>query len=128
MSSAHHSLQQVVNAILMNKEALIKFPTSDAEFKELADKFYAYKYANVVGAIDGSSIEVTVPDENRLDYFTRKYVTAVNLTAVCDSEKRILDINVGHSGRCHDAHIYQCSGLARRTENGLIPRQFHIIG
>ena len=129
MSTAHDSLTEVVNALLANLTNIIKMPSTEQEFRSLADKFYTYKYPNVVGAIDGTSIEVTVPDNQRLDYFTRKYVTAVNLTAVCDSEKRYLNINVGYSARCHDSHIYQCSPLARKIKNeGLILPQYHIIG
>ena len=97
MSTAHDSLTQVVNAVLANMNIIIKMPSTEQKFRALADKFYTYKHPNVVGAIDGTSIEVAVPNDQRLDYFTRKYITAVNLTAVCDSDKRYLNINVGYS-------------------------------
>lgn len=129
MSTAHDSLTQVIDAILVNLPDIIKMPTTEEEFKALADKFYQYKYPNVIGAIDGTSIELIVPDEHRIDYYTRKHTTAVNLTAVCDATKRYLNINVGYSARCHDSHIFNCSSLARDIfHRRIIPEAFHIIG
>ena len=100
MSTAHDSLTEVIDAIMVNLTNIIKMPTTEEQRRQLADNFYKYKYPNVVGAIDGTSIEIMVPDEHRLDYYTRKHTTAVNLTAVCDANKRYLNINVGYSARC----------------------------
>lgn len=129
MSTAHDSMVQVIDAILVNMPQLIKFPTTQEELSSLADTFYAYGYPNVVGAIDGTLIQVKVPDEHRLDYFTRKYITAINLTAVCDAEKRIMHINVGQSGRCHDSHIFCRSKLYKLlNQDKVLPDNYHIIG
>ena len=128
MSTAHDSLTQVVDAILANLNELIKMPEKE-ELRAIADKFYEYSYPNTIGAIDGTSIEIRVPDEHRVDYYTRKHVTAVNLTALCDSEKRFRYIIVGFSARCHDSHILNCSSLSKEIQSGnLIPPQYHIIG
>ena len=104
-------------------------PVSEQECKANADKFYKYRYPNVIGAIDGTLIDIKVPDEHRIDYFTRKFTTSVNLTAVCDADKKFMNINVGYSGRCHDAHIFANSTLARliHTSNA-IPNNYHLLG
>lgn len=129
MSTAHDTVEMFVNTVLELMPQLIAMPQTEEQYRSLANGFYKYKYPNVIGAIDGSSIKLIVPSEDRVDYFTRKYCTAVNLTAVCDSRKLFLNINVGQSARCHDAHIFQCSPLGNRmfAQNN-IPDQYHIIG
>lgn len=88
-----------------------------------------FGYPNCIGAIDGTMIEVRVPDEHRIDYWSRKHMTAVNLTAVCSAYKTYTYINVGHTARSNDAHIFASSSLARDImARGTIPRQYHIIG
>ena len=107
---------------------VIKFPQQESEFRQLADSFYKYGYPNVIGAIDGSGIQVKVPAIDKNDFWTYKYGTYVNLTAVCDAEKRFLNINVGQSERNHDSHIFRCSPLAKMILlDGAIPAQYHIV-
>lgn len=129
MSTAHNCLNEFMDAILAVKNDIIKMPSTEIEYRGLANDFYRYKYPNVIGAIDGTSIDVIVPEEHRIDYFTRKYKTSVNLTAVCDANKRYWYIIVGYSGRCHDAHIFNCSGLARAIHvDKVFPPDYHLLG
>jgi hypothetical protein len=129
LSTAHDCLTEFMDAMLAAMKDIVKMPATADEFRRLADTFYQYKYPNVVGAIDGTSINITVPDEHRIDYFTRKFTTAVNLTAVCDANKRYWSITVGYSGRCHDSHIFRCSSLGKDIFiNKRIPQQYHILG
>ena len=85
---------------------VIKFPQQESEFRRLADSFYKYGFPNVIGAIDGSGIQVKVPAINNNDFWTYKYRTYVNLTAVCDAEKRFSNVNVGQPERNLDSHIF----------------------
>jgi hypothetical protein len=104
-------------------------PTTEAEFQQLADTFYTYGFPNVVGAIDGTSAVLMVPDDLRLDYMTRKHVTAVNLTAVSDAQKRYQYVVCGHSARSNDAHIFASCSLGKDIlDQHSIPPQYHIIG
>jgi hypothetical protein len=129
MSTAHDCLTEFMDAMLAEINSIIKMPSTTDEFRQLADTFYQYKYPNVVGAIDGTSINVIVPDAHRIDYFTRKFTTAVNLTAVCDASKIYWSVTVGYSGRCHDSHIFNSSSLAKDMfVNKVIPQQYHILG
>lgn len=128
-STAQDSLEKLVQSVLRRKNDIIKMPTTEAEFKQVADRFYTYGFPNVVGAIDGTSIILKVPDEQRIDFMTRKHVTAMNLTAVCDANKTYQYIVCGHSARSNDAHIFSSCSLARDIfHNSTIPQQFHIIG
>ena len=42
-----------------------------------------------------AALDVIVPVDHKVAYFTRKHRTSVNLPAVFDSNKRFLNINVG---------------------------------
>ena len=104
-------------------------PKHEDQFRHLSDQFYKYGYPNVIGAIDGTGIDVIVPAADKLDYFTRKYRTSLNLTAVCDAHKKLCYINVGHSERSHDSHIFRCSPIGKMiTDERAIPAQYHILG
>lgn len=122
-------MELFVDSVVKLMPTHISLPTTDEQYRSLADGFYKYKYPNVIGAIDGSSIDVVVPAEEKIDYFTRKHRTSINLTALCDSSKKFLNIHVGQSGRSHDSHIFQCSPLGNLIHGqNKIPTQYHIIG
>ena len=87
MSTAHDTVEMVVDNILQLLPQVIKMPRQESEFRKLADEFYKYGYPNVVGALDGTGIKVTVPASDKNDYFTYKYSTNINLTALCDAKK-----------------------------------------
>mgnify|MGYP001801453288 CR=1 FL=1 len=74
-------------------------------------------------------VDVTVPAFNKGGYFTRKYTTSINLTAVCDARKRLLSVTTGFCGRCHDSHIFKSSGFGQQVLHyNIIPSQYHLIG
>lgn len=129
MSTAHDALLKLIDTVLKRRHEIIKMPAAEDEFRQIADKFYTYGFPNVAGAIDGSNISLKVPEEKRLDFMTRKHTTAMNLTAVCDADKRYLYVVCGHSARSHDAHIFASCSLAKDIyQNQTIPSQYHIIG
>ena len=128
MSTGHDTVEMVVDNILKLLPQVIKMPRQESEFRKLADEFYKYGYPNVVGALDGTGIKVTVPASDKNDYFTYKYSTNINLTALCDAKKRLLNIHVGQSERNHDSHIFRCSPLGKMIlADNAIPPQFHIV-
>ena len=58
----------------------IQFPYTINEVQDAIDNFEEeYKFPQIVGAIDGSYIEINVPLENKEDYFNRKQYYSVNL-------------------------------------------------
>ena len=129
MSTAFDTVHEVIEFLLRKMPDIIKMPTTTAELRNNAISFYKYGYPNTVGAIDGTSVTVTVPALHKGDYFTRKYTTAINVTAVCDAMKRFLSVTIGYSGKCHDSHIFQCSQLGKEILlDKVIPSQYHIIG
>lgn len=126
MSTAYDTVYDFIEMLNSKKEEYIKLPTA-AELQLNAQLFSKYGFPNVYGALDGSSINVVVPAQSKGDYTGRKNCTALNVTVLCNAEKKFLNAMTGYSARCHDSHIFQCSRLGALTYNGHIPRQYHIV-
>jgi hypothetical protein len=66
----------------------------------------------VLGCIDGSYISIKTPvNKIRSVYSNRHDMIAMTLQAICDSDKRFLDIFVGCSGKIHDARVFKLSPI-----------------
>ena len=129
MSTGYDTVHEVIAFLIRKMPDTIKMPATAEEFTNHANAFYKYGYPNTVGAIDGTSITVTVPAIHKIDYFTRKYTTAINVTAICDAKKKFLSVTIGYSGKCHDSHILQCSKIGKDILcDKVIPLQYHIVG
>ena len=75
------------------------------------------KIPQVVGAIDGTHIEVLAP-ENPFDYFDRQHRYSVIMQAVVGENLMFLDTAIGYPGSMHDARVLRSSELFRKAENG----------
>ncbi|KAJ8930821.1 hypothetical protein NQ314_016353 [Rhamnusium bicolor] len=86
---------------------------------------------NVIGAIDGTDIFIKQPFGNAVDYYNRYQSHSVILQAVCDANKKFINISVGHPGRMHDARVFRRSSLYQsiiNEDDPLIRPENHIIG
>lgn len=127
LSTAYDTIIDFIDMLVQNRNKFISLPTED-QLPLNAQRFGKYGFPNVYGALDGTTINVMVPDSHKIDYMGRKHTTGINLTALCDANKKLLNITTGCSARCHDSHIFQCSKLGAFVYNGGIPRKYHIVG
>ncbi|GJP67209.1 hypothetical protein CLOP_g24059 [Closterium sp. NIES-67] len=103
-----------------HKETWVRFPTRDemagmaAEFKECRG------VPNVIGAVDGTNLQVRGIDDYRSEYFCRKQMYSVQLQLTVDVKCRIWDYVVGWPGSSHDSKVFTKSALYARMENGEI--------
>lgn len=87
---------------------------NNQEFDTISDKFNemaASDFPNIIGALDGTHIEIEAPNENPKAYFNRKQYHSIILQAVCTDDLRFTDINIGWPGRVHDAKVLRNSTL-----------------
>ena len=70
----------------------------------------------VGGAIDGTHIPLKAPIDHPDEYCNRNCFHSVILQAVVDSFLCFTDINVGWSGRVHDARVFSNSRLFRKAQ------------
>ena len=113
--------QQFESILCERKNNYIRFPFTEDEVKEVMDDSEElYHFPQIVGAIDGSHIEIKAPPENREDYFNRKQFYSVVLQGIVDSELLFRHIAVGFPGSVHDSRVLQLSGIADLAENNEI--------
>jgi len=65
----------------------------------------------VIGAIDGSHIEIKIPSTSGESYINRKSFPSVVLQAVVDCNRRFTDCFVGWPGSVHNARMFLNSKL-----------------
>ncbi|KAG8234017.1 hypothetical protein J437_LFUL019336 [Ladona fulva] len=69
-------------------------------------------FPGVIGAVDGTHIEIVPPvREREHDFANRKGFQCKNVQIVCGYDLEILSLNAQHGGRTHDAHIWRMCQL-----------------
>ena len=63
-------------------------------------------YQDCIGAIDGTHITVTIPEEDQLRYRGRKGIPTTNVLAACDFDLLFTYVLTGWEGSAHDARIF----------------------
>lgn len=66
-----------------------------------------------IGCIDGFYIAIECPaNKIRLTYVNRHHYLSLTREAICDRNKRFLDITPGHPSKVHDARVFRTSSTA----------------
>lgn len=71
-----------------------------------------------IGAIDCRENPILKPSQNPEGYFNRKNFYSIKIQAVCDSDTRYLDVEVGWPGKSHDGRAFRNSHIFQRLQNG----------
>ena len=117
-ATAKFITNDVVNALVTRYNDFTKFPETEQETRSATDKFQRLgDFPQVVGAIDGTYIQVVAPRENKDDYFCRKKYHSVILQGTVDADKKFIDVCTGFPGSLHDARVFRLSNLFVRAEN-----------
>jgi len=88
-------------------------------------------FPGVVGAIDGSHIEIKMPSVSGESYVNRKGFPSVLLQAVVDCNRRFTDCLVGWPGSVHDARVFSNSKIGitmNECPMDMFPNDTHILG
>ena len=111
--------QEFEEALCHKKDFFIRFPYTVDEVQDAIDDFEAeYKFPQIVGAIDGSHVEINAPLENNEDYFNRNQYYSVNLQGIVNAQLLFQHIAGGFPGSIHDARVLRLSGIFDLVENG----------
>ncbi|KAK0141483.1 putative nuclease HARBI1 [Merluccius polli] len=80
--------------------------------RRIKANFMACRYAGVVGAVDGTHIQIIAPSKDEDVFVNRKNVHSINTQIVVDATFNILDVVAKWpAGSTHDPHILMGSGL-----------------
>jgi len=81
----------------------------------------------VIGAIDGSFIQIPAPGDDQESYFNRKKYHSIILQGVCGPDMSFLDCNIGWPGSVHDSRVLKNSKIFQRSSTLFNPH-FYLIG
>ncbi|CAH9105221.1 unnamed protein product [Cuscuta epithymum] len=81
------------------------------DFKDIplqiaTDDRYMPHFENCIGAIDGTHIAITVPEEDQLRYRGRKGIPTTNVLVVCDFDLLFTYVLTDWEGSAHDSRIF----------------------
>jgi hypothetical protein len=109
-------------ALSQKVKQFIDFPKTNEDLIKVKQDFYAIKQMpNVIGAIDGTHIEIIAPNkEIESDYVNRKNRHSINVQAICNSDLKFTNIVVKYPGRVHDSFIWNNCGLKYYFDNNNI--------
>ncbi|XP_053595504.1 putative nuclease HARBI1 [Microplitis demolitor] len=131
-STAHLIFTEIVDVLSYLLPQFIRWP--DANECEVIEAGFLSKpqgFPGIIGAIDGSHIEILQPPGNANDYYNRKEKHSIILQGTCDHNGKFIDVLIGRPGRAHDASVFRSSTLFTRladAENPLLRPNQHILG
>jgi hypothetical protein len=101
----------------------ITFP-SEQSLRNVVEGFHTrWNFSQCCQAIDGTHIPIIATKSHHTDYYDRKGFHSVIMQAVVDFNYKFTNINVGHAGKHHDAHVFHESSLFEKANSGeLLPR------
>ncbi|XP_071637550.1 uncharacterized protein [Temnothorax longispinosus] len=130
-SSLSNCFMRVIKALNDIAGDIIVWPTGD-NLLTVKNKFKENGVLpDVIGAIDGTDIEVKGPKENCQFYINRKKRFSITLQAVCDSQLSFTDCFAGFAGSVGDIRVFRNSDLwhaVRENKRAFFPDQEYIIG
>ncbi|XP_036150211.1 putative nuclease HARBI1, partial [Monomorium pharaonis] len=129
--SLHRYFLRVIHALYDISSEVIRWPDGH-NINKIKNEFYGKAgMPDVIGAIDGSHIEIEAPKIDAASYRTSKKKYTVQLQAVCDASLVFTDCFAGYPGAVHDVCVLHNSPLYRdamRNERALFPNGEYFIG
>lgn len=105
-------INETLNVLSTMADKVIKFPSGN-ELSVVENGFYSIAgFPNVVGAIDGTLIEISRPRDYK-GWYCRKNYPAVNVQAMVDHLGLFRSISI-RAGSTNDQTLWNGSGLRRR--------------
>ena len=117
-------VNELISEVVRMAPEFIKFPKTTSEIGAKIRSFCDFtgcKISQVLGAIDGTHIEILAPSsDSKVDYFNRKQKFTVNTQAVIGANLEFLDVATGYPGSVHDARVLRSSALFQQVEAQII--------
>ncbi|KAK0155673.1 putative nuclease HARBI1 [Merluccius polli] len=93
----------------------IRFPLDNQQLHMIKANFMACRYAGVVGAVDGTHIQIIAPSKDEDVFVNRKKVHSTNTQIAFDATFNILDVAKWPAGSTYDPRILMGSSLRREA-------------
>ncbi|CAG5083706.1 Similar to At3g55350: Protein ALP1-like (Arabidopsis thaliana) [Cotesia congregata] len=108
---------------------LITWPENE-KFEEISNQFEATSgFPKVIGAIDGTHINIPTPRKHPESYVNRKGHHSIQLQAVCDAQSKFIHCCAGNVGSVHDARVFRLSEVhGYLSDPEKFPNDCHLVG
>ena len=98
------------------------------QIRDNQEKFFQVAgFPGIVGAIDGTHIQIFAPNVNENELVNRHYYHSFNVQVVFDASYKIIDVEAKWPGSAHDSRMLRESGLHDLFENNHIPGHTHLF-
>ncbi|KAK5648191.1 hypothetical protein RI129_003083 [Pyrocoelia pectoralis] len=128
-SSVHRCLTRTLKFLLSKKKEIIRWPA--IETTNIITNAFRSKQGmvNVIGAIDGSHVEINKPSHNQDSYINRKGYHSLLIQGIVDHSKRFIDVFCGEPGSMHDARLLRKSAIFKKiSQNPDYIGQYFLLG
>ena len=104
-------IQHVLTAMMPFADAVLR--PKDNSYAELPQELAEYSplFDGCIGAIDGTLIEVSVPERVQADFTNRHGWRSQNVICVCDYNMMFTYVGVGTEGSAHDMRVLKQRAL-----------------
>ncbi|XP_063223467.1 putative nuclease HARBI1 [Bacillus rossius redtenbacheri] len=112
-STAGAIVKAVTEALAGQLRHHIKLPNTDEEMNGAMQKFFEIgNFPGVVAAIDCTHVPIANPGGDRGEVFRNRHgIFSLNVQVAVSAQMKIIDICATRPGSCHDARIFDGSGL-----------------
>jgi hypothetical protein len=104
----HHNFGKILKCLVKLAADIIR--PVDPEFKTIHRRLQCPRFRphfnDCIGAIDGTHVEVVVPNDKKVQYLCRKGHTTQNVLAVVDFDMRFIFVLAGWLGSVHDMRVF----------------------
>ena len=119
--SVSRCVHRVSAALARRVGDYIKFPTTDAEMRNVKENFFQVAgFPNVLGAIDGTLVPIKGPSADEHLYICRKGYHALNIQGISDADYKFVNIVARWPGSSHDAFVWGNCQLADELDHGQV--------
>jgi hypothetical protein len=127
--SFHASVKRTSSALVQDIMAhVIQWPRDNVKVRETSAGYSQLsEFQGVIGAIDGTHIQIKAPSKHAPAYYNRKQFHSVVLLACCNANNCFTYAWTGNPGSTHDATVLRTSDLFQQAED-LIPHGFYLLG
>lgn len=124
------AVRRVTYALHCLAPRFIKWPRGEKAIHVIETFQKAKGFPGVIGAVDGSLIQIRASKEDAASYICKKNYPPIHLQAVCNAESVFTHCYAGHAGSMHDARVFRNSFLAEfiQRPDEYFPFDSHLLG
>lgn len=126
LSTVHEIIKRITTFISNMAESVIIWPNNSGKAATAAYFYQKKGFPGVIGAIDGTHIQIDPPKEGSDDYINRKGYHSVVLQGITNEHNKFIDIFVGFPGATHDARVFRSSPIFNKLSDTY--DKYYLIG